>query len=109
VLDRGAELFENLHAWRLAELALAETTDDARRPLEAKADRLRANHQMLYTSTMNAKLTAFGRADQKRRFATPSTPHYDAALRESAGIAAEISEQATRVDREAPPTRQPAS
>jgi len=97
-------LAEALRLWRAAERELVESGDGDDR-LEASVAHLRGDYQRLYTDGMVENIQRLHEADARRSHATPSTPDFHAATRDTEEIAADIWEQARRGDRDSPPTR----
>ena len=103
---RRESLQEALRLWRSAERELFESAD-GRHGLEANVARLRDAYQRTYTDGMVDNISRLHAADDRRARATPSTPEFHAATRDTEEIAADIWEQARRGDRDSPPTRLP--
>ena len=103
MVSRRESLQEALRLWRAAERDLFENGDGVER--EANVARLRNEYQRLYTEGMVENMLLLHEADMRRSRATPSTPDFHAATRDTEDIAADIWEQARRGDRDTPPTR----
>ena len=108
MVTRRETLQEALRLWRTAERELFES-GDGRDDLEANVAQLRDQYQRLYTEGMVENIGRLHDADDRRARATPSTPDFHAATRDTEEIAADIWEQARRGDRDTPPTRSRAS
>ena len=106
MVSRRETLQDALRLWRQAERELVES-GDGREDLEANVARLRDEYQRLYTEGMVESMDRLHEADDRRSRATPSTPAFHAATRDTEEIAADIWEQARRGDRDSPPTRRP--
>ena len=104
MVTRREVLQEALREWRTAERDLFDS-GDGREDLEARVARLRDEYQHLYTEGMTENIGRLHEADRRRSRATPSTPDFHAATRDTEEIAADIWEQARRGDRDTPPTR----
>ena len=101
MVSRREALQEALRVWRAAQREL-ETSGDGREDLEANVHRLRDEYQRLYTANMVENLERLHEADARRSAATPSTPDFHAATRDTEIVAADIWEQARRGDRDTP-------
>jgi hypothetical protein len=104
MVTRRETLSEALRVWRTAERELFESAD-GRHGLEANVATLRNAYQRIYTEGMVDNMERLHDADDRRARATPSTPEFHAATRDTEEIAADIWEQARRGDRDSPPTR----
>ena len=104
MVGRREALHEALGAWRTAEreLEAARAAGDGHGRLEGNVARLREAYQRLYTDGMVDNMTRLHEADQRRARATPSTPEFHQATRDTEDIAADIWEQARRGDRDTP-------
>ena len=100
MVSRREVLQEALREWRAAERELVASGDGPAR--EANVARLRDEYQRLYTEGMVENIDRLHEADQRRSRATPSTPDFHAATRDTEDIAADIWEQARRGDRDTP-------
>ena len=104
MVNRRESLQEALRLWRSAERELFES-GDGRHSLEANVARLRDAYQRIYTAGMVDSMERLHDADDRRARATPSTPEFHEATRDTEEIAADIWEQARRGDGDSPPTR----
>ena len=100
MVSRRELLQDALGAWRAAERDLVANGDGLER--EANVARLRDEYQHLYTEGMVENIDRLHEADARRSIATPSTPAFHAATRDTEEIAADIWEQARRGDRDSP-------
>lgn len=102
VVSRREAIQDALYAWRQAERELAVETDGRRRELEADVVRHRTEYQRLYTEGMLDNLSRLHDAEDRRAMATPSTPAFHAATRDTQEIAADIWHEARRGDLDTP-------
>jgi hypothetical protein len=111
MVSRREFLAEALREWRRAERELVEGGDngngngDGDGRLAASVSELRARYQRLYSEGMVENLDRLHDADERRSRATPSTPDFHEATRDTEDAAMDIWEQARRGDRDTPPTR----
>lgn len=95
MVSRREALQEALRAWRAAERELEACGGDDEAQV-AEVALLRDAYQHLYSETMNENLDRLHDADERRARATPSTPDFHNATRDTETVAADIWEQARR-------------
>ena len=100
--SRREAIQDALYAWRQAERELSEETDGRRGELEAAIVRHRTEYQRLYTEGMLEYLNLLHDAEDRRASATPSTPAFHEATRDTQEIAADIWHEARRGDLDTP-------
>ena len=100
MISRREALQEALRVWRAAERELEASGDGRER--EAEVVRLRDEYHRLYTEGMVENLDRLHEAEARRSRATPSTPDFHDATRDTEEVAADIWEQARRGDRDTP-------
>jgi hypothetical protein len=93
-----------LAAWRAAERREAAATDGEREALTREVDTHRTAFQRLSADHMVEWIAKLQSAESRRARATPSTPPFHEAARETEEIAAEIWEAARVSDEETPQT-----
>jgi hypothetical protein len=101
-MSRREAINDALTAWRHAERELAEHTDGDRPRIEADIERFRSEYHRLTSDNMLDNLDKLHDADRRRALATPSTPPFHQAVRDTADIAADIWEEARRGDLDTP-------
>jgi len=104
MVSRRESLAEALREWRTAERELVES-GDGNEDLEAHVAGFRNEYQRLYSAGMIENIDRLQEADERRSSATPSTPAFHEATRDTEDAAMDIWEQARRGDRDTPPTR----
>lgn len=102
MVSRREAIQDALYEWRQAERELAEETDGRRPQLEAAIVRHRTEYQRLYTESMLENLDRLHDAEKRRSLATPSTPAFHDATRDTQDIAADIWHEARRGDLDTP-------
>jgi len=102
VVSRREAIQDSLYAWRQAERDLAVETDGRRAELEADIVRHRTEYQRLYTEHMLENLGLLHDAEDRRAKATPSTPEFHQATRDTQDIAADMWHEARRGDLDTP-------
>lgn len=102
MVSRREAIQDSLYAWRQAERELAVETDGRRKALEADIVRHRTEYQRLYTEGMLENLNLLHDAEGRRARATPSTPAFHQATRDTQEIAADIWHEARRGDLDTP-------
>ncbi len=93
-----------LHAWRDAERRHAQATDGDGEALERAVEIHRSAFQRLSAEHMIQWIAKLQEAEGRRANATPSTPKFHQAARDTEEIAAEIWESARESDEDTPQT-----
>lgn len=93
-----------LAAWRKAERELAAAIDDDTGRLARQVEQFRTEFQELSAAHMVESLGKLRDAEDRRAHATPSTPSFHAAARETQEIASDIWEAARVSDEDTPQT-----
>ena len=101
-MKRREDISESLRLWRAAERDLAESTDGIADRLRADIEHYRSEYQRLSTESMAEKIDLLREAEHRRSGATPSTPSFHQAARDTQEIAADIWESARQSDRDTP-------
>ena len=91
-----------LAAWRAADRALADAIDGEAADLEREAEKQRDAYHRLSSDFMSERLDSLKDAEHRRSSATPSTPPFHQAARETQEIAADIWESGRQSDRDTP-------
>jgi len=103
-VSRRQSIEAALSAWRGAERAQAGATGDERDSLTIEVTTQRAEYQRLSAEHMVDSIGRLQEAENRRSHATPSTPPFHEAARETEAIAAEIWEAARVSDEDTPQT-----
>ena len=93
-----------LAAWRDAERRLTRAVEGDIEGLTREVKVLRDEYQRLSTTNMNVWMARLDDAEARRAHATPSTPPFHEAARDTQEIAAEIWEAARSSDEDTPAT-----
>ena len=93
-----------LAAWRDAERRQAQASGAEADALKLEVDHHRNEYQRLSTAHMVDSLARLDEAEDRRANATPSTPPFHEAARDTQEIAAEIWESARSSDEDTPET-----
>jgi len=93
-----------LASWRDADRQQAQAVDGDRERLTAEVERARAEFQRLSADHMLEWIAKLKSAESRRALATPSTPPFHEAARDTQEIAAEIWEAARESDQDTPQT-----
>jgi hypothetical protein len=93
-----------LSAWRTAERKHATADDGERDSLNRDVERYRSEFQRLSADHMVEWIAKLQEAESRRSHATPSTPSFHEAARDTEEIASEIWEAARRSDEDTPQT-----
>lgn len=93
-----------LAAWRDAERRQARASDGEANALTLEVEHHRNEYQRLSTAHMIDWLARLEEAEDRRAHATPSTPRFHEAARDTQEIAAEIWEAARSSDEDTPET-----
>jgi hypothetical protein len=101
-MSRREAITDSLAAWRNAERELAESVDGERVRIQSDIERFRDEYQRLSSESMVENMDRLKEADHRRSIATPSTPPFHEAVRDTAEIAADIWEEARRGDLDTP-------
>ena len=101
--DRGA-IESALEAWRHAERRQALGADVEREELDREVERCRAEFQQISSDHMVEQIGLLREAEGRRRNATPSTPPFHQAARDTEVIASEIWASAHSNDVDTPQT-----
>jgi hypothetical protein len=91
-----------LTAWRDAERRLAEVVDGERPAIQAEVVLHRDEYQRLSSNSMLVNIERLRDAEHRRSSATPSTPPFHQAARDTQEIAADIWEAGRQSDRDTP-------
>ena len=102
MLSRREAIQDALYLWRKAERALAGETDGRKTQFEADVVRHRDEYQRLYTANMLENLDRLHDAEKRRSHATPSTPAFHEATRDTQDAAADIWHEARGGDLDTP-------
>ena len=93
-----------LEAWRDAERRQLVAGDDEREALDREVERYRAAFQQISSDHMVEQISMLQEAEGRRRNATPSTPPFHQAARDTEDIASEIWKSAHSNDVDTPQT-----
>ena len=99
-----AEIESALEAWREAERRQALEVDGQRDALDREVERCRASFQQISSDHMVEQIGLLREAEGRRSHATPSTPPFHQAARDTEVIASEIWESAHSNDVDTPQT-----
>ena len=102
MLSRREAIQDALYLWRKAVRDLAAETDGRRSQLEGVVVRHRNEYQRLYSANMLDNLDRLHHAERRRSRATPSTPAFHEATRDTQDAAADIWHEARRGDMDTP-------
>ncbi len=94
-----------LEAWRDAERRQALAVDGEREALDREVERCRAEFQQISSDHMVEQIGMLQEAEGRRRHATPSTPSFHQAARDTEDIASEIWKSAHSNDVDTPQTK----
>jgi hypothetical protein len=103
-MDRRHTVETALAAWRVAERRLSGAIDADIEGLKREVGVRRDEYQRLSAANMNEWMAKLGEAEGRRANATPSTPPFHEAARDTQEIAAEIWEGARSSDQDTPET-----
>ena len=101
-MNRREAITEALYDWRIAERDLADATDGIGDRLRADIEHYRSKYQRLSSDSMVNKIHQLKEAEHRRSNATPSTPSFHQAAKDTQVIAADIWESARQSDRDTP-------
>lgn len=93
-----------LSAWRTAERLHAQAVGPERDALALELERHRTDFQRLTADQMVERIGKLQEAESRRAHATPSTPQFHEAARDTQEIASDIWEAARRSDEDTPVT-----
>ena len=103
-MSRREAIHAALESWRDAERRLADAVDADRAAIQQQVDRYRSAFQQLSTEHMVERLGSLHEAETRRASATPSTPQFHEAARDTQEIASDIWEAARSSDEDTPET-----
>jgi hypothetical protein len=103
-MSRREAIEAALAAWREAERRLASAVDGDREAITGQVARHRADFQRLSADHMVERIGKLKEAESRRAHATPSTPSFHEAARDTQEIASDIWEAARRSDEDTPET-----
>jgi len=103
-MSRQEAIEAALAAWREAERRLAHTVGAERETAARDVERHRAEYQLHATGHMAERIGMLHEAESRRSHATPSTPPFHEAARDTKEIASDIWEAARRSDEDTPQT-----
>ena len=101
-MDRREAITEALSDWRVAERDLTDATDGDADQLRADIDHHRSKYKRLSSDSMVEKIDLLKDAERRRSSATPSTPPFHEAAKDTQEIAADIWESARQSDQDTP-------
>ena len=103
-MSRRQAIEAALAAWRDAERRVAQAADGDRDAIAAEVARHRAEFQELSADHMVERIGMLQEAENRRSHATPSTPRFHEAARDTQEIASDIWEAARESDEDTPQT-----
>jgi hypothetical protein len=103
-MSRRQAIETSLGAWRDAERRLTHAVDAEREAPTRDVERHRAEHQQHATDHMVERIGSLQEAENRRSHATPSTPPFHEAARDTQDIASDIWEAARQSDEATPQT-----